>query len=397
MVKKLTVGNTSFSLNVLLLNPNKYLPIMQPLFRASVFARKATEDDEKYLTRLFNVLYKKLNPTLVVTSDASGEDHIDLSTIDNNALSALGIEIVKKCPKRSKIIFKNSGHSYRMNTDEIKKLTAALKHDVKFERSNTRVKYSFGVELEFIGNRRLLSAFNEAMETLLGDNYVPELRYQKNNGKKWILGTDTSVHRSGRQSYDMCGYELTSPILDLNSGEDLETLHTVCNYIETIFGGEVNATCGTHIHMSFNLENGITATDDLIKHFARSYRKSESTLFDKLVPERRRENHAYYSKSVSVSHLFDRYRKLNFNNVKKDTSNMHLEFRQLDGTIDANKIIAWARLQRLFVEITMHTWKAEVEKETDKPVQIQLDDVIISSVLDESSKENLMKMCKLIA
>ena len=398
MVKKVTVGNTSFSLNVLLLNPGKYLPIMQPLFRSSVFTHKTTEDDEKYLTRLFNVLYKKQNPTLIVATDDSGEDHIDLSAIDNSALSALGIEIIKKCPKRSKIVFKGSGNSYRMNTDEILNLTAALKHDVKLERSNTRVKYSFGIELEFTGDCRCVNRFNSAMVSLLGnDKYAPELCYRKNAGKKWILGTDSSVHRAGKQSDYMRGYELTSPILDLNSSEDLETLRTVCGYIRDIFKGEVNVTCGTHIHVSFNLENGLTATDDLIKHFARSYRKSESTLFDKLVPDRRRENHAYYSKSVSVSHLFDRYRKLNFNNVKKETNNMHLEFRQLDGTIDADKIIAWCKLQRLFIEITMHTWNAEVEKETDKPIQIQLNDVIISSILDESSKENLMKMCKLIA
>ena len=393
--KRITIDNVTFSLNALIVNPNKYLPLMQIQLRANVFAKRANEDNERYLTRIFNAIYRSTAGTVTTPSGTRRTcTPIPLTTGCEKILNALGIELVKRCPKRSSIMFKHSGNKYRMNNDEMNKLLESIKKKTSFRRKY-HPKFLIGVELEFIGNRNKVEAFNTAMYNLVGgDRYNPEMSYNKNRGSKWVLGTDGSVHAGGSLSSAYRGFELTSPILNPNSKKDMLELKKVTVLIKDIMGGTVNATCGTHIHMSFPVESVIT--DELIMHFARSYRKSENTLFDKVVPLRRRGNRAHYSKTVSVVYLWDRYRKLNFNNVEKNTKNMHLEFRQLDGTLDYDKIYAWCKLQQLFVEMTLDTYDKKCE-DTMKPIEIELNDVIIKKAVTEDCIESLMKMSKMVA
>ena len=218
--------------------------------------------------------------------------------------------------------------------------------------------------------------------------------YHKNTGKTLELGNDCSVQPRGDQcGCDMAGYELTSPIFNLSSEKDLHELVTVCNIVKTHFSGVTNRTCGTHIHMSFPVEK---ASDALIEHFVRSYSKSETSLFDKLVPPERRENKARYARSASVNNMQDRYRKINVTKVKRNSDNMHLEFRQLDGTLEYDKIISWVKLQKLFCEMTMDSFHRETSNE-DKSIPIELDDVIVTHQLGIESIEPLMKMSRLVA
>ena len=191
----------------------------------------------------------------------------------------------------------------------------------------------------------------------------------------------------------MNGYELTSPIFNLSSKKDLHELETVCNLVKTHFSGVTNRTCGTHIHMSFPVEK---ASDALIEHFVRSYSKSEASLFDKLVPTERRENKARYARAASVNNMQDRYCKINVTKVKRNSDNMHLEFRQLDGTLEYDKIISWVKLQKLFCEMTLNSFHREMA-DADKPIQIELDDVIVTHQLGIESIEPLMKMSRLVA
>ena len=94
--------------------------------------------------------------------------------------------------------------------------------------------------------------------------------------------------------------------------------------------------------------------------------------------------------------MWDRYRKINITKVKKDSDNLHLEFRQLDGTLEYDKIISWVKLQKLFCEITMDSFYRETADE-NKPVKIELSDVIVTQKLGAESIEPLMKMSKLVA
>ena len=398
-IRKLTINNKSFSLNALIANPDAYLPLMQPLLKPAIFNKKSSETSDNYFKRIFNLLYTKLNPTESSESSTRTRsvERIVLDESCDAILSALGIDIVKKCPKRSSVTFKSTGNSYRMNNEEIIKLSQAVKHSANLNVKNKLLnkKISFGVELEFIGVENNLNSFITAMKKAVGEDRFKFVGgYNKNKGQCWVLGSDISVKPKGDQrERGMRGYELTSPILNLGSRKDLKELSLVCEIIRSIFGGEVNSSCGTHVHMSFPVEK---ASDELVIHFARSYRKSERSLFDKLVPAARRENKARYAKTVNVRYIRDRYRKLNFNNVKKDSDNMHLEFRQLDGTLDYNKIISWVKLQKMFVELTLESWKSNYIDE-DKPIKIELDDVIVTQKLGKDSIETLMKMSKLVA
>ena len=398
-IRKLTIVNKSFSLNALIANPDAYLPLMQPLVSASVFERKASETSDHYFTRLFNLLYSKQSRRSNIGNAAT---HVQRTSIQldencNAILSALGIDVVKKCPKRSSVMFKSSGNSYKMNNEEIIKLAEAVKHDMKFKVSRKLLNsdVSFGVELEFIGKFDQINAFADAMNKTVGaDKFVICGCYHKNAGKTWELGRDGSVQPRGSQrGCDMAGYELTSPIFNLSSKKDLHELETVCNLVKTHFSGVTNRTCGTHIHMSFPVEK---ASDALIEHFVRSYSKSEVSLFDKLVPPERRENKARYARAASVNYMQDRYRKINVTKVKRNSDNMHLEFRQLDGTLEYDKIISWVKLQKLFCEMTLDSFHREVT-DADKPIQIELGDVIVTHQLGIESIEPLMKMSRLVA
>lgn len=398
-IRKLTICNKSFSLNALIANPDAYLPLMQPLVRASTFERKASETNDQYFTRLFNLLYSKQSRRSNIGNTAAHAPRTSIPLDENcNAiLSALGIDVVKKCPKRSSIMFKSSGNNYKMNNEEIIKLAEAVKHDMKFKVSRKLLNsdVSFGVELEFIGKFDQINAFADAMNKAVGaDKFVICGCYHKNAGKTWELGRDCSVQPRGSQrGCDMTGYELTSPIFNLNSKKDLHELETVCNIVKTHFSGVTNSTCGTHIHMSFPVEK---ASDALIEHFVRSYSKSEVSLFDKLVPPERRENKARYARAASVNDMQDRYRKINVTKVKRNSDNMHLEFRQLDGTLEYDKIISWVKLQKLFCEMTLDSFHREAT-DADKPIQIELDDVIVTHKLGIESIEPLMKMSRLVA
>ena len=398
-IRKLTIGNKSFSLNALIANPDAYLPLMQQLVSASVFERKASETSDHYFARLFNLLYSKQNRRSNIgnTATHAPRTSIPLDENCNAILSALGIDVVKKCPKRSSVMFKSSGNSYKMNNEEIIKLAEAVKHDMKFKVNHKLLNsdVSFGVELEFIGKRDQINAFADAMNKAVGaDKFVICGCYHKNTGKTWELGNDCSVQPRGSQcGCGMAGYELTSPIFNLNSKKDLHELETVCNIVKTHFSGVTNRTCGTHIHMSFPVEK---ASDTLIEHFVRSYSKSEASLFDKLVPSERRENKARYARAASVNDMQDRYRKINVTKVKRNSNNMHLEFRQLDGTLEYDKIISWVKLQKLFCEMTMDSFHREMANE-DKSIQIELGDVIVTHQLGIESIEPLMKMSRLVA
>ena len=398
-IRKLTIGNKSFSLNALIANPDAYLPLMQQLVSASVFERKASETSDRYFTRLFNLLYSKQSRRSNIGNAATRAPRTSIPLDENcNAiLSALGIDVVKKCPKRSSIIFKSSGNSYKMNNEEIIKLAEAVKHDMKFKVSHKLLNsdVSFGVELEFIGKRDQINAFADAMNKAVGaDKFVICGCYHKNTGKTWELGHDGSVQPRGSQcGCGMNGYELTSPIFNLSSKKDLHELETVCNLVKTHFSGVTNRTCGTHIHMSFPVEK---ASDALIEHFVRSYSKSEASLFDKLVPPERRENKARYARAASVNNMQDRYCKINVTKVKRNSDNMHLEFRQLDGTLEYDKIISWVKLQKLFCEMTLDSFHREIANE-DKSIQIELGDVIVTHKLGIESIEPLMKMSRLVA
>lgn len=405
IVKQIEVAGNKFSYNVLLIKHAKYLPLIKTVVSDNVFKQKEGELQDKYLLRLFNHVYNSQGAARsqdsVISTLSPAERRRQTALLNakcNSILGALGISIVKRNVKSCNVIFKNSGKQYRMKNENMDSLMKAIQNSVAFDR-DTYMDVSIGVELEFIGDSRCVGAFNKAMRDIVGeDRYYPKMEYCKNKGDKWILGRDGSLHRSYAMSSNMRGYELTSPILHLNSEKDMMELQMVCDLVREKFNGVVNTSCGTHVHMSFDVPDGVLSDNntELIRHFARSYKKSEESLFDKLVPANRRGNRARYAQSVNENRVWERYRKLNFANVGSNTSNMHLEFRQLNGTLNYETIYAWCLIQRLFIELTLSSWELECSNK-DKPIQINLEDIIASNEFKIGEVEELMKMSKLIA
>ena len=92
-----------------------------------------------------------------------------------------------------------------------------------------------------------------------------------------------------------------------------------------------------------------------------------------------------------------RYRKLNVTTFMPNTDRLHLEFRQLNGTLDADNIILWSKLQALFVDSAMKTWN-DSKKVNKKPniAKLKLENIIVSNVFEFDGSERLMKMADMI-
>jgi hypothetical protein len=398
--KQVNVNGTIFSFSQFNSAPEKYMDLIRPLFRPSTLIKRPEVEMINYLNNLFCLMYYKKG--MAYNENASVEPHNarrsrhqhSIDNVEDQILSALGIDIIKHNPKISKVMFKNSGNTYRMKNSDMNELAISLKNSVNLKRNSLDV--SIGVELEFIGDRSQVNTFNAAMLKLTNGKYEYKGCYNKNDGKKWILGYDGSINRT--EGYPMSGFELTSPILHFNN-DDMTELRTVIDLIKDILHGYTNKSCGTHIHMSFACES---ATPELCAHFGRSYRYNEEALFDKLVPTYRRMNKSRWCRRTScnpnIGKGSERYRKLNFANVKKNSNNLHLEFRQLDGTLDYDKIHAWIKLQKMFSELAMDSWNETKKNESGEEIitMLTLNDVITNSEFN-NELEAAMKMAKLVA
>lgn len=388
--KQITVNNETFSFQDFKSHPEIFIPKVEHLFREKTLLVKEGESYKDRLTRLFYLLYytKGLAATTNTTrtsSTRSSSTRTSSTTDEFAILNTLGIDLIKHCPKTSKIIFKNSGKECKIKNSDLEELIQSIKSNNKIKHPKKKIK--FGVELEFVAqySAEKISLFSEKMEALVGkDRYNCILQYHHNKGNQWELGRDGSVRARGKRGY--LGFELTSPILSFNSKKDLKELEQVIELIKTVLHGEINRTCGTHVHMSFPCE---VVTDVLKKHFAKSYRISEDTLFDKIVPVTRREDNNRYCRSVNEYHISDRYRKLNLCHAKNDSDSMHLEFRQLAGTIDYTLLLSWIKLQKLFIEFTMSN--------LENSKSLYLKDVICDKSFDGKDVENLLTMGKIVA
>lgn len=399
--KQINIDGTIFSFDEFLANPDAYMPLMWHLFRAKTLIKRPTDTDKDFYWRLFYLLYYKRENYAVNRTNANTtvqRSHrprrASQETSDDTCyiLDALGIDIIKYNKKISKVIFKNSGNTYRMKNSDMEALSESLKKNVSYDRNELDV--SIGVELEFIGNRLKLSEFEKAMMKLVGrDRFENNGRYNKNKGDKWVLGSDGSVGSS--EGYPMYGFELTSPILHFTKN-DMKELHDVMKCIQDVMQGYTNKTCGTHVHMSFACG---CANDEICMHFAKTYSLGENTLFDRLVPNNRRGDKSKWCRSTFYSGMFvntSRYRKLNFSNVEKNSTNLHLEFRQLDGTLDYNKLYQWIKLQKMFVELTMDSYAEYKATGEEKINHLDLSEVVTNKELSQTEVETLLKMSRVV-
>lgn len=260
----------------------------------------------------------------------------------NDALLAYGINVIRENKTNTFLCLKGFN-------EEIK-LSNALYHKLVSAISNNSVKslklpnITFGVELEFVGSKvsEDVTKFTNAMADITDGKFINMGKYAHNDGSYWILGKDSSIKYSDALLTSPTGYELSSPKLQLFNGDDIKMLHDVIDAIKTYLYGEVNNSCGTHIHLGLTMDN---ITKDDMSSLLLTYASMESKVFDPLVPINRRKNR--YCKKTS-DNLRGKYQKVSTRyckfNHEEECKNLHVEFRQLEGNLDAQLITYWAIL-----------------------------------------------------
>jgi hypothetical protein len=196
---------------------------------------------------------------------------------------------------------------------------------------------------------------------------VIQNQYSGTNYTVWQVKYDCSV-RTKREGY-VGGYELVSPILYGIDG--LKKLQKIVKALE-ILNCETTDSCGTHVHYGFEtfFENGSAPQAEnerlyYLDGIQKAYSEYE-TVLDGFCAARRRENKSYYCQSTkqqyesrkdyahlqvdgipnALSVLGTRYLKLNVQCLKDKKT---IEIRQLEGTLDFDKISAWIYLNQKLV------------------------------------------------
>lgn len=223
----------------------------------------------------------------------------------------------------------------------------------------------FGIEIEFIADSTRIEEFNSRMSEITNCNYVDDhYRHYVSNGNQWVLGTDCSVKPTSTnvRYRNYSGYELVSPIMSFNT-ESFSLLKKVMRTIREVFKGEVNKTCGQHVHFSGFCEDiNETSGDSTLnlmkkaKDFFNFYGSYEECIFDKLVSPSRRSSNNHYAYSCECPRLdasdefygYSRYNKINLLNFRAGKIGT-IENRQHQGTLEAKKIWSWIELNSLFL------------------------------------------------
>lgn len=226
---------------------------------------------------------------------------------------------------------------------------------------------TFGVELEIVvptmvarAHRDLYNAMARAIEAAGIPCRGHDGAYDhRDETVQWKIVSDASVGGSGFR-----GAEVVSPIL---SGiEGFEQIKTVTRVL-TNFGATVNRTCGLHVH-----HEGRDLMMKQLANVGEIYRVHQSVI-NMMVPASRRGNQqvcggseipanmaaAYQMQSnqlgVNPQNAADmmriaglsRYFKVNFHALQAHGT---IEFRQHQGTLDAQKIISWVVFTQMIVE-----------------------------------------------
>lgn len=258
-------------------------------------------------------------------------------------LEIYDIQLIKEC--KSFAIVKLKGHDdcTRIRANMYSKLISAVENANRVKPLIDGVK--FGVELEFIGTSayKESSNFDIEMLRLTKGDYFRHLKYAHNDGQQWILGTDGSIKWKDTELQSPIGIEISSRLLDYTDDSFTE-LSSVIDLAKTNLSAFVNDTCGTHIHLGLTLNDSIVYIEQLLDVLS-VYTRIENKVFDPIVPSSRRRNkYCKPTRSIVDGKYFKTSaRYCRFNPLGKCTK-FHLEFRQLEGTLDAFTIKSWLAL-----------------------------------------------------
>lgn len=268
-----------------------------------------------------------------------------MTTVDNHRklLEMYDIQLIKECKSFAVVKLKDSDDCTRIRANLYNKLISAVEHASKFQPSTNDIK--FGIELEFVGTTSYKDAseFDIKMFKLTKGDYFRFSKYIHNDGQQWILGTDRSIKWSDTEIQSPAGLEISSRLLDYNEDSFTE-LDSVIDLAKTHLSAFVNDTCGTHIHLGLNLNDTKLYVEQLFDVLS-VYACIENKVFDPIVPSSRRRNR--YCKPT-LPRVNGKYFKTSARYCRFDVFGecykFHLEFRQLEGTLDALAIKSWLTL-----------------------------------------------------
>lgn len=209
---------------------------------------------------------------------------------------------------------------------------------------------TFGIEIECLfparlSQRQIADALNTA-----GIPTEVEM-YNHSRRGHWKIVTDGSLQSNPGTS----AYEVVSPVLSGATG--LEQIAKVCTTLNGL-GAIVNRSCGFHVHV------GVSSDLDNVYFFRRLVRlyKQHTPLIEQVLAPSRRQSANYFCRDFrthtddalescrtasDVINLVngsdprgDRYFKLNLNAYFRHRT---VEFRQHQGTLDAQKATMWTR------------------------------------------------------
>lgn len=237
---------------------------------------------------------------------------------------------------------------------------------------------TFGVEFELtspVDHMTIVNALRAVKINIDAAGYS-----SMSSAPQWTVKTDSSIKARGGNR----GFEVVSPPLRGKRGEnELRKVLKVLNALNC----NVNRTCGTHVHVGAS-----DLSVDGIKRVVRAYYAGQQEL-NIMFPESRRHNrYANEWSSYAMNDLerfqtvrdmayTDRYRTVNLKPYARIGT---IEFRQHNGTLNANKIMSWVDFCRKLVEAS---GKSQVGLSTN---YVELDSLLTAVKTPEESRRNLM-------
>ncbi len=219
---------------------------------------------------------------------------------------------------------------------------------------------NFGIEIELCG----FTPANGYWDPYMGGPNSPwEKAAAMLNGLPDGTGSNFNVFCEGSNTYQTSeswktvreysidnGLELVSPILPCDD-EGYTRIRSMMTHLRTNHAFMSNS-CGQHIHLDARFLRGWSDyhLEAFFKFLIEQYAKHEAT-FDSFVKNNRRGRSNYYCKTMAAKSLeniyWDREHKLNLCSFFKYGS---IEFRQFQGTLNAEATIAWIKLCSTFLE-----------------------------------------------
>jgi len=209
---------------------------------------------------------------------------------------------------------------------------------------------TFGIEIETTMPQRSVTVGSHGNG--LQVSWLPE---------GWRADRDGSIVASGRRQ----ACEFVSPVLKGAEGVQ-QVIEVVAKIVEK--GGEVNSSCGLHVHVGFDRNNkdGLKRLITLVACF-------EKAIFASTGTKSREQGHwcagvARYGNAAAVeaTATHARYHVLNLTNLESPYSRKQtVEFRAFGASLNAVKILGYIRLCVGLVEKALDTKR--VTKWTAKP------------------------------